>query len=124
MHSSLRRLGLAVATAMVGILAVPALAHDGDKGNAGNGGPTPPGLGSGDFSAYRVEMLSRMSLDDLAAPGADQGSMLASAWGWVDPLTNNEYALVARRSDLAIVNITDPRAPVREPGTHPNALPQ
>jgi choice-of-anchor B domain-containing protein len=38
--------------------------------------------------------------------------MLASAWGWVDPLNGNEYALVARRSDLAIVDITIPTAPV------------
>jgi choice-of-anchor B domain-containing protein len=120
-----RRLRTAVAAAMVGMLAIPALAHDGDKGNAGGGGPTPPGLGSGDFSSYRVSMLSRMNLDDLAAPGADTGQMLASAWGWVDPLTNSEYALVARRSDLAIVDITVPTAPVlignvqRTAGTNP-----
>jgi choice-of-anchor B domain-containing protein len=33
-------------------------------------------------------------------------------WGWTDPLTGREYALVGRSSGTAIVDISSPRAPV------------
>jgi choice-of-anchor B domain-containing protein len=73
-----------------------------------------------------MTLRSRLDLTQLAAPGADTGNVaLASAWGWTDPQTNKEYALVARRSDLAIVDISDPDVPVlvgnvqRTAGTNP-----
>jgi choice-of-anchor B domain-containing protein len=33
-------------------------------------------------------------------------------WGWTDPVTGREYALVGRSSGMAIVDISSPRAPV------------
>ena len=117
MSVKVRCLMPALAAVLVGLLAAPAVAHDGPKSNAGNGGPTPGGSGAS-FTSYRMQMASRLDLTQLGAPDADANQFLASAWGWVDTLDNadpsddREYALMARRSDLAIVDITVPTAPV------------
>ncbi|MBC8109334.1 MAG: choice-of-anchor B family protein [Anaerolineae bacterium] len=39
------------------------------------------------------------------------GTAGASLYGWVDPLTKREYALMGRTNGTAIVDITNPRAP-------------
>ena len=52
---------------------------------------------------------------DLAAfvPLADIGGGRANdIWGWTDPLTGREYALVGRSSGLSFVDVTTPETPV------------
>lgn len=110
-----RRLASAAAVVLLASLtAVPAAsAHDdGGKENAGGEGPTDPNLGFGSFPNSGLVLKSRLNLTQLAAPGADVNTNLSSAWGWTDSTTGNEYALMARTSDLAIVDITTPTAPV------------
>lgn len=46
-------------------------------------------------------------------PLADMDGVFAnSIWGWTDPETDREYALVGQSNGTAFVDITDPRAPV------------
>jgi choice-of-anchor B domain-containing protein len=49
-----------------------------------------------------------MGLERLVFTGA---TFLADIWGWVDPESGNEYALVGTTSGMAFVRVTDPRNP-------------
>ena len=40
------------------------------------------------------------------------GGQASSIWGWTDPLTGREYALMGRTNGTAFVDITDPANPV------------
>ena len=58
------------------------------------------------------DLMSYMSLDDLT-PGTGGGSLSGNdSWGWTDPTTNKEYALVGLNSHAAFVDISIPVAPV------------
>ena len=58
------------------------------------------------------DLISYMSLDDLT-PGTGGGSLSGNdSWGWTDPTTNKEYALVGLNSHAAFVDISIPVAPV------------
>ncbi|HSR14291.1 MAG TPA: choice-of-anchor B family protein, partial [Gemmatimonadales bacterium] len=62
----------------------------------------------GEFPCERVDLLSFLPNDQL---GAKRGIMLNDIWGWTDPETNREYALVGRMDGTAFVDITDPSNP-------------
>ncbi|MGH7176794.1 MAG: hypothetical protein ACREJC_05380, partial [Tepidisphaeraceae bacterium] len=74
--------------------------------------PTPVRGGSGGatqdvaFASSGVKLLSNVTL---AAMGGGSG---ASLYGWVDPLTHREYAIMGRSNGTAFVDITDPVNPV------------
>ena len=58
------------------------------------------------------DLMSYMSLGDLT-PGSDGGSLSGNdSWGWTDPTTNKEYALVGLNSHAAFVDISNPVAPI------------
>lgn len=54
-----------------------------------------------------VDLESFLSLADL---GADPGEWGAGLWGWTDPETGREYALMALRNRVSFVDITDPQS--------------
>ena len=58
------------------------------------------------------DLISYMSLEDLTpVPGG--GNLSGNdSWGWTDPTTNKEYALVGLNSHAAFVDISNPVAPV------------
>ena len=58
------------------------------------------------FPCDRMELLSSMSNADLMGTGAND------VWGWTDPETGVEYALVGERQGLAMVDLSDPVNPV------------
>ncbi len=60
---------------------------------------------AGEFPCNRMTLLSSMSNADLNGTGAND------VWGWTDPLTGVEYALVGERQGLAIVDLSDPTLP-------------
>ena len=60
------------------------------------------------FNCGNVDMLSFMSVADI---GGGRGVRLNDVWGWTDPQTNHEYALVGRMDGTAFVDITDPVNP-------------
>lgn len=103
-------------------------------GGGGNGGaavtvsppPTPPtpapptgsqparceNGSAGEYACSGVALRSRVSL---AATGGSRGNDI---WGWVDPQTAREYALMGMSDATAFVDITDPENP-RALGTVP-----
>ena len=57
------------------------------------------------FPCDRMTLLSSMSNADLMGTGAND------VWGWTDPVTGVEYALVGERQGLAVVDLSDPVNP-------------
>lgn len=57
------------------------------------------------FPCSNVDLLARMTMTQL------QGTRLSDIWGWTDPETGREYALVARTDGTSFVDVTDPLNP-------------
>ncbi|MDX1394301.1 MAG: choice-of-anchor B family protein [Gemmatimonadota bacterium] len=45
-------------------------------------------------------------------PGLQNATSLSDVWGWTDPVTGVEYALVARANGVTFVDISTPRTPM------------
>jgi choice-of-anchor B domain-containing protein len=52
-------------------------------------------------------LLSFVSLPDLGANGADGNDI----WGWTDPQTKKEYAIVGTTTGTSFVDVTSPTEP-------------
>jgi choice-of-anchor B domain-containing protein len=63
---------------------------------------------AGTFGCGNVELMSFMSVSDI---GGGRGVQLSGVWGWTDPQSNREYALVGRMDGTAFVDVTDPTNP-------------
>ncbi len=61
-----------------------------------------------EFPCSNLELVAHVSIDDL---GGDRGAWVNDVWGWTDPDTGRQYALVARRDGASFVDVTDPSAP-------------
>jgi len=90
------------------------------NGGSGQSPPPPPppgGLSTGpancvggladDFACSGIRLRSRV-------PAADMGDATGGndIWGWSDPQSGDEYALVGLQNGTAFVNVTDPENPV------------
>jgi len=77
------------------------------------------------FTCKQVDVLSFMPLD--AIGGTERGVETNDVWGWTDPQTGREYALVGRTDGTAFIDISNPSAPVylgnlaKTPGSRTNA---
>ncbi len=60
------------------------------------------------FSCDGVDLLAFLPV---SAIGAEPWERVSDVWGWTDPQTGREYALVGRSGGAAIVDVTDPAAP-------------
>ena len=76
------------------------------------------------FGCQKVDLLSFMPVSEL---GGARGVRTNDIWGWTDPESGREYALVGRMDGTAFVDITDPynpylvgNLPMTE-GSHANA---
>ncbi|SVD27197.1 uncharacterized protein METZ01_LOCUS380051, partial [marine metagenome] len=65
------------------------------------------------FACRAVDLLSFLPLGELgiAPGGTGPTSGVTDVWGWTDPETRHEYALIGRIGGAAVVDITDPSAP-------------
>lgn len=63
---------------------------------------------AGGYACDRVDLLSHLSPLEL---GAADSILLNDVWGWTDPRTGREYALVGRMDGVAFVDVTEPRLP-------------
>jgi choice-of-anchor B domain-containing protein len=61
---------------------------------------------AGDFPCSGISLRKRMPLEDM---GGTRGNDL---WGWVDPQTGREYALMGLTNGTAFVDISNPAAPI------------
>ena len=62
-----------------------------------------------EFECKNIDLLSHLSRRDM---GAESGILISDIWGWTDPESNQEYALVAKENSVAIVDVTDQVNPV------------
>ncbi|MCZ6915538.1 MAG: choice-of-anchor B family protein [Gemmatimonadetes bacterium] len=61
------------------------------------------------FECSDVDLLAFLPVSAL---GGGPGAGVSDLWGWTDPTTGREYALVARTGGVAVVDVTEPSAPV------------
>lgn len=61
---------------------------------------------SGEYECRNVDMLSFVPLADLGC-GGDANDI----WGWTDPTTNHEYAMIGCMDGTSFVDVTDPLNP-------------
>ncbi len=69
----------------------------------------------GAYTCHNVDLVAHMPVSAL---GGERGVWVNDVWGWTDPQTQQDYALVARRDGASFVNVTDPSSP-RLVGTLP-----
>lgn len=68
--------------------------------------PCIQGMAADTYPCDGVDMLSHLTLGDLGLSFAND------IWGWTDPLTRKDYALLGGTEGTVIVDISDPRRPV------------
>lgn len=61
------------------------------------------------YPCEKIDLLQRVHVDQMGGTTGDSGSDI---WGWTDPLTGKEYALVAMSYATTFVDITDPKNPI------------
>ncbi|MEX1184538.1 MAG: choice-of-anchor B family protein [Gemmatimonadota bacterium] len=61
-----------------------------------------------EFTCANMELIAHMPVSAL---GGERGVWVNDVWGWTDPATNRNYALVARRDGASFVDVTNPSAP-------------
>lgn len=61
---------------------------------------------AGAFACNNVDLLSFLPLASIG------DTLLNDIWGWTDPETGHEYALVGRQNGVSFVDVTDPVNPV------------
>ncbi len=64
---------------------------------------------AGGFPCTDINMVSFLSRSDV---GAKRGIQMSDVWGWTDPETDREYALIGRTDGLSIVDLTNAENPV------------
>jgi choice-of-anchor B domain-containing protein len=64
---------------------------------------------AGEFGCDGVDLVAYMPVEAL---GGDRGINVNDVWGWTDPETGREYALVGLRNQTSFVDVTDPANPV------------
>ncbi|CAL2082657.1 Choice-of-anchor B domain-containing protein [Tenacibaculum sp. 190524A05c] len=64
---------------------------------------------AGSYPCSNYDLMSTINVATLSGSGTAEGSDI---WGWTDPTTNKEYALVALTNSTAFVDISDPVNPI------------
>jgi choice-of-anchor B domain-containing protein len=63
----------------------------------------------GPFDCSEVDLVSFLPV---SAVGGERGMIVNDLWGWTDPQTNREYAIVGRADGTVFVDLTDPANPI------------
>jgi choice-of-anchor B domain-containing protein len=61
------------------------------------------------FGCHEIELLSFLAIPDM---GGARGVRLNDIWGWTDPESGREYALVGRVNGMSVVDVSDAVNPV------------
>ncbi len=64
---------------------------------------------AGEFSCDNVELLAFLPVTDV---GGHRGDIVNDLWGWTDPETGREYAIVGHTFSTSFIDVTDPGNPV------------
>ncbi|HEX8709911.1 MAG TPA: choice-of-anchor B family protein, partial [Pyrinomonadaceae bacterium] len=103
-----------------GLLFSTQAVHDGEEhphGGGPNGQPNEQPLNAlgrtpcvggmaGTFPCHNVDLASFLPLKDIG------GGTVNDLWGWTDPLTGKEYAIVGRSGGTSFVDLSNPEQPV------------
>jgi choice-of-anchor B domain-containing protein len=121
---NIRRIVIPLALLFVLSLVVwSALAHDGEHHSpGGNGQPNDEPLAAlanmpcvngfaGTFPCNKVDLAAFLPITDIDGTTA-AGITANDIWGWTDPQTDKEYALIGLSNGVAFVDVTNPTAPV------------
>jgi len=113
------RIGTLTALAFLAAALLPGTSalHEGEHGGGPNGQPNNQAMVamsnvpcvagmSGPFPCRNINLASFLPLSDIG------GGTVNDLWGWTDPSTGKEYALVGRSSGMAFVDVSDPYHPV------------
>ena len=65
----------------------------------------------GAAAGFACEGVDLLAFLPTSAIGAEPWERVSDVWGWTDPETGREYALVGRSRGAAIVDVTDPATP-------------
>ena len=63
---------------------------------------------AGEFGCQEVDMISFLSRSDV---GAERGIQMSDVWGWTDPETGIEYAIIGRTDGTSFVSLANPENP-------------
>lgn len=66
---------------------------------------------AGDYPCSNIDLLGHLTTDDLLAE-EHQGIILNDIWGWTDPDTGKEYAIIGMANGTSFVDISDPENPI------------
>lgn len=64
---------------------------------------------AGIYPCNKVNLLSQMNFSDIGGVSSTRGN---DCWGWTDPLTNKEYAIMGCTSHTAFIDISIPTSPI------------
>lgn len=64
---------------------------------------------AGLFPCAEVDMISFLTRQEI---GAQRGIQVNDVWGWEDPETGREYAIVGRTDGTSFIDLTDPYHPI------------
>ncbi|WP_439130168.1 choice-of-anchor B family protein [Polaribacter sp.] len=68
---------------------------------------------AGVYPCDNYDLLLHISLEDLDLSASNPLNIEGNdSWGWTDPITNNEYAIIGLNNGVAFVDITDTDNPV------------
>lgn len=87
------------------LLNVTAANADEDSNAPRGHAPCVQGIAADTYPCDRVAMMSHLTLGDLGLSFAND------IWGWTDPLTKRDYALIGGSEGTVIVDISDPKRP-------------
>ena len=63
----------------------------------------------GEFSCSQVDLVSFLPVSPV---GGGRGVRLSGVWGWTDPESGKEYALLGRMDGTSFVDVSDPANPL------------
>ncbi len=64
------------------------------------------------YPCENIGMLAHVSVEDLMGEPLENGLVVNDVWGWTDPETGTEYALVGLNDGVTFVDISTPTEPV------------
>ena len=67
-------------------------------------------VGDTEFDCRRIDLMSWLDFEDLGG-GVTEITFVNDIWGWTDPETGNDYALVGAAEGVVFVDISDPKRP-------------
>jgi choice-of-anchor B domain-containing protein len=61
---------------------------------------------AGQFPCHKIDLVGYVSAEDMGGAG------VADVWGWIDPETKKEYAILGTTNGVQFIDVTDPAEPI------------